>query len=52
MKFRPQISPDRIALDGAGFELAANSSDLNFTRKSALNLQNLSSISPSGFRAL
>ena len=23
-KFRPQISPGRIALDGAGFELAAN----------------------------
>nr|WP_314217338.1 hypothetical protein [uncultured Campylobacter sp.] len=24
MKFRPQISPGKIALDGAGFELAAN----------------------------
>jgi len=41
-KFRPQISPGRSALDGAGFELAANFYELNFTQKSALDLQNLS----------
>jgi len=42
MKFSPQISPGKIALDGVGFELAANFYELNFTQKSALNLQNLS----------
>ncbi|WP_298954845.1 hypothetical protein [uncultured Campylobacter sp.] len=42
IKFRLQISPSRIALDGAGFKLAANFYELNFTQKSALDLQNLS----------